>query len=79
MGVEIAIQKELEKQKWAILILALLGNEIIEITYNFHSNLKVGSRAHPFGYRGWTLVWQQKFKEWLESKQGPSNKQENAL
>jgi hypothetical protein len=52
MGVEIAIQKELEKQKWAILILALLGNEIIEITYNFHSNLKVGSRAHPFGYRG---------------------------
>jgi hypothetical protein len=25
------------------------------------------------------LVWQRKFKEWLESKQGPSNKQENAL
>jgi hypothetical protein len=32
MGVEIAIQKELEKQKWAILILALLVNEIIKIT-----------------------------------------------
>jgi hypothetical protein len=43
MGVEIAIKKEFDKHKWAILILALLGNQIIEIKYHFHSNLKVGS------------------------------------